>query len=444
MTIAKLRELAKRKRDKFAKLMCGYDLTDYQKKILYDDSRRIIVCASRQIGKSTVVAVKALWKAWCFDDQDIMIVAPTERQAEIVYSKIREIVLVNPILMATANKITMRKIEFDNNSKIRCLPAGHTGEYIRGYTADMVIVDEAQSVPDEVFVSVLPALIVKNGQIVVLGTPSHGKVGFFWQAWISNEWSKHRITAYESPFLKRDEIETFRKMKGEIIFRREMMAEFVDADDAFFDIGKVYEVAKIKRRKNEPAENYVYYFGIDWARMGRDHTACVIIGVNVDTEQLEMHNYYLRQKRTMDETLNWVIDLIRKWKPLAVAVDSTSGWGAMADMLRDKLNKTNFETRVVEVNFSKPILRKELYYNLKRMIEEEKIFLLRDEVVLTQFEGFRTKVTTSGIEHIKKEGESDDIVDALALACWCITGGGLGKIYVADFMDIDKVFANER
>jgi len=156
-------------------VMCGKELTEYQEKVLLDDSRRIIVCSGRQVGKSTVTVVKALWRAWCFDKQDIMIVGPSERQAEIIYNKIYEMILANPVLYNDTVRFTIRKTQFRNGSVIRCSPGGHTGDFIRGFACDMIIVDEAQNVNDEVFVSIMPGR-TERGKVIV-DTSGIAKIG---------------------------------------------------------------------------------------------------------------------------------------------------------------------------------------------------------------------------------------------------------------------------
>lgn len=432
--IKMLREKLRDDPVKFAYVMCGKKLTEYQKKIIEDKSEKIIVCASRQCGKSFVTSIKALWRAWCNSNQDIMLIAPTERQAEIIYSNIYEFVINNPVLYRTAVKLTQRKMEFDNGSVIRCLPAGHTGEGIRGYTCDMVVVDEAQSVPDEVFVSVIPSLLVKRGQLILLGTPSFGKQGFFWTAWISDGWSKHRITVFDNPFVDKKDVEAFKKMKGEVAYRREFLAEFVEADDSFFNLESVYAVATLTR-KASPVDGYVYYCGVDWARKGASQNAVVIVGVN-DEGIIEMHNFWYRTGRSMTEILNWVMGIIEKWKPKIVVADATSGWAGVVDRLKEMVSSSGVGSTVQEFNFGRHAVRREAFWNVKRLIEDKRLFLINDEKLLSQFDNFRVSYTVDGRELIKKEETNTDLVDALVMACWGIGEQGM-EWKVADFINID-------
>ncbi len=421
----------------FAYVMCGKELTEYQEKVLLDDSRRIIVCAGRQVGKSTVISMKALWKAWCFDKQDIMITAPTERQAEIVYEKIYETISANPVMYNDTSKFTMRETKFRNGSVIRCLPSGYTGDTIRGYTCDMIIVDEAQSVPDDVFVSIIPAVMVKGGQMILLGTPGRGRTGYFWQAWNDSEWSKHRVTSYESPFIEKEEIESFRKVKGEVAFKREIMAEFIDADDMFFDLNVIDELA-VLTKKSKPKAGWRYYCGIDWARYGNDYNSVVMVGVHPDEEQYQMHGFWIRGKKPLTDIIGWAVKLISKWRPRVVVADATSGWGAAVDRLRERLYELDLGVEVRDFNFSKQSMRKEMYWNLRRLLDDRKLLLIKNDTLFSQFESYRVRYSSNGQEMIKKEGKNDDIVDALALACWGISSSGL-EWKVADFIDVDVV-----
>jgi hypothetical protein len=55
-------------------------------------------------------------------------------------------------------------------------------ETIRGYSGvDLLVLDEAARVPDDVFFAVRPMLATSNGTIICMSTPN-GPAGFLWEA----------------------------------------------------------------------------------------------------------------------------------------------------------------------------------------------------------------------------------------------------------------------
>jgi hypothetical protein len=64
----------------------------------------------------------------------------------------------------------------------------------RGFTASLVLIDEAAKVSEQLYRSVRPSLAVSQGRLILLSTP-YGKQGMFWQAWNQPDWSKVKVTA---------------------------------------------------------------------------------------------------------------------------------------------------------------------------------------------------------------------------------------------------------
>jgi phage terminase large subunit-like protein len=66
-------------------------LHNYQRKVLRGlrDNRFVCLLASRQIGKTTLMTIYALWIACFFDDQRILVVANKEQTAINIFKRIR-------------------------------------------------------------------------------------------------------------------------------------------------------------------------------------------------------------------------------------------------------------------------------------------------------------------------------------------------------------------
>src|SRR5215475_7355687 len=86
------------------------------------------------------------------------------------------------------------RAEFKNGSRIVALPGSE--KTIRGYSgANLIILDEASRIEDELIAGLTPMLATTNGSFWALTTPA-GKVGWFYDQWISaDDWTRVRINA---------------------------------------------------------------------------------------------------------------------------------------------------------------------------------------------------------------------------------------------------------
>lgn len=199
---AKIKTQSKTDPSIFAKWYLGITPFPYQDQVLLDDSPRINVCSSRQIGKTYVVAIKALHFAMFNKDKQVLVFSKNANQAKKFLRQMKYMmyegqqhsskIAANSFdHYASANDepaytfpedIDKKKPDnteeftLTNGSVIRSLPSTDSA---RGYTADLVIVDEAAFVPDEIFDLVIePTVRFTEGKIVLLSTPN-GQKGFF-------------------------------------------------------------------------------------------------------------------------------------------------------------------------------------------------------------------------------------------------------------------------
>ncbi|MEM4104653.1 MAG: terminase large subunit [Thermoplasmatales archaeon] len=416
----------------FAIKILNFTPTKYQAQILEDDAERIMIIGARQIGKSTILSIKAIWRALTHNNEEILILAPTFRQAQIVFNKVYEMINKNEFLRRHTKKLTMNEIRLDNDSVIRCLPAGNEGMFIRGYSATVVMFDEASLIPDEIYVAVQPSLAVRGAQIIMSGTP-YGKRGFMWEIYKSEKeskkkkWHIYTIKSSES-FIPKDFLDEMRKVMTREQYAQEFEAEFIDNEGMMFPYTLVdsvsydYEYVLPAERKIETDK---YYMGIDPARKGSDETGIVIVKhdeVNGTYEVVWAEGKHFSE---LSETAGYVIDIYKKSAINEIYVDSTGVGAGLFDMLYEKLGDV-----VHEVVFSTNT-RNEMYNNIKILMQQKRIRLNRaDRKFLNEFSGFTVKYTSEGKEKIVKDENSlDDLVDALALACYKTS---MYRVMVAD------------
>src|SRR5215203_5384227 len=209
----------------------GIDPDPWQIEVLASDHPRKILCCGRQTGKSTVGAVLAVHKALTQPGSTVLIVAPGERQAKLLFSKARRLYeQAGHPLPAHSERRT--GLELANGSIIEALPA--VERTTRGYSVDLLICDEAAAVPDMDYHGILPALIATQGEQVLLSTP-RGKRGFFWELWHSDDdWQRIMIRSDEVERIRPEDLEVFRSSMPEQFFQQEFFCAFLDTEGSLF------------------------------------------------------------------------------------------------------------------------------------------------------------------------------------------------------------------
>jgi hypothetical protein len=204
---------------------------NWQAEVLASEHPRKILCCGRQTGKSTVAAVLSIHKALTHAGSTVLVVAPGERQAKLLFSKAASLYKrAGYPLPAHSERRT--GLELSNGSIIEALPA--LERTTRGYSVDLLVVDEAAAVPDMDYHGILPALIATQGEQVLLSTP-RGKRGFFHEIWHGgDDWQRVMVRSDEVGRIREEDLEVFRRTMPEQFFRQEFYCEWLDTEGGLF------------------------------------------------------------------------------------------------------------------------------------------------------------------------------------------------------------------
>lgn len=158
----------------------------WQRRLLRRRPHRALATTSRQTGKSTSCAALGLHRANTWDKSVIVAVSPTQRQSTLLISKMRAFAQALGIQLIRNNQLSLA---LANGSEIFALP-GHP-DTVRGYSPDLLIIDEAAYTSDALYTACLPMLAATHGDLVAISTPN-GQQGWFW-----NEWSGRGAEGWE-------------------------------------------------------------------------------------------------------------------------------------------------------------------------------------------------------------------------------------------------------
>jgi Terminase large subunit, T4likevirus-type, N-terminal len=206
----------------------------WQERLLRSEASRVLLNCARQSGKSTMAGVLGLHKALIVPDSLILILAPAERQAKELFSKVAAAyrALGHAIAADSYRKLGM---ELSNGSRIEALPG--TEKTIRGFSGvDLLLVDEASRVADELYYAVRPMLAVSGGRLLMMSTP-WGRRGVFFEEWAGGEasWERYEVPASDCPRISEVFLEEERRTLPARIYRQEYECSFEDTEDSVFD-----------------------------------------------------------------------------------------------------------------------------------------------------------------------------------------------------------------
>lgn len=197
-----------------------------QTEIFNADTSRLILCCTRQWGKSTVAAIKALHLALRQPGALILFASPSYNQSAELLRKFRQFAARLSGVKCKGDGIHPGSTVLPNGSRVLALP--QSPATVRCYSAvDLIVIDEAAFVIDEMHAALTPMLAASGGQLWLLSSPN-GPSGEFHKIWTANDpnWRKFSVNALQCARIKPAFLESERRAKGLALFGREYMCQF--------------------------------------------------------------------------------------------------------------------------------------------------------------------------------------------------------------------------
>ena len=291
---------------------------------------------------------------------------------------------------------------------------------LRGIYLDGAVLDEvAQMKPDVWDEILLPALTDRQGWALFIGTPKgiNRFSELYDRARVSAGWFAAMYDVHQTDALPPEEVELAQREMPESKFRQEYLCDFSAAnEDALLSLDAVK--AANGRHLTEPQYRFApRILGVDVARQGDDRSVII--------RRQGLASFTPRKIREPDtmKLAGVVAAEIAAWKPDAVMVDGTGGYGAaVIDRLR-QLGHT-----VLEVQFGGKAddpryqnKRAEMYWRLKEWIDSGAALPADDDLVRELCAQVKNNDNARGVlalaskDEIKDVlGSSPDVADALA------------------------------
>src|SRR3954451_16546888 len=134
----------------------GIDPDPWQARLLRSTSKRMLLNCSRQSGKSTTVGTLAAHTALYEPGALVLLLSPTLRQSGELFRKVLDAYSAAGESEPPEAQSALQ-LELKNGSRVVSLPGRENT--VRGYSGvDLLIIDEASRVADELYMSVRPML----------------------------------------------------------------------------------------------------------------------------------------------------------------------------------------------------------------------------------------------------------------------------------------------
>ena len=386
----------------------------------------LVLRSGRQVGKSTVIALKAAKFALENPNKLIMIISKTERQAGLLFTKILlNIHNINKVMiMKGKDRPTKQRIRLKNKSVIHCLPAGDTGYGIMGFTIDLLIADEAAFIPEEVWASITPALAITRGIIWLLSTPKL-KEGYYYRCFEDPEFTSFHTSSEDCP-RKDDKFLDYQKgWMTNSQYAQMYLGEFVDDLMQFFKEDLIIKCCTFPRSKKGDNPPYPCFLGVDIARMGEDDSTFEILH-SMSRTKIKQIEHISTSKTKLTDTADKIKELDTKYKfgRKSIGIDDAGlGAGVFDFLLRDNqvgrkiIGLSNARKAIDREEREKKLMKEDMYNNLRTLMESGQIELLDDDEVkasLRSIHAEHDKVTG----RLKLWGSDSHIAEGLIRAAY--------------------------
>jgi phage terminase large subunit len=418
----------------FAQQVIGIEPDEWQVELLDAVAapaiRRISVRSGHGVGKSTGVAMAAIWHVLMRYPSKTVVTAPTSSQLfDALFAEMKNIAKrlkppFNNLLEIKADRIELKSSP--ESTFISCRTSrAEQPEALAGVHSENVLLlaDEASGVPEAVFEAASGSMSGHNATTVLTGNPTRN-TGFFYETHnrLKDDWYTMHVSCVTSPRVSDDYVEDMKKRYGEDspAYHVRVLGNFPPSEE-----DTVIPVALIDHAMHNDIkihEDTRAIWGLDVARQGGDASVLAkrqgpVIHPLTVWRNLDLMQLSGAVKAEYDS-------LAPSKRPIEIIVDSNGFGAGVLDRLRE-LGLPARGLNVSERAMSKDTylnLRAELWFKAKGWLEGMDVSLPMDDALWAELAAPRYQFTSSGKiqveskESMKKRGvPSPDRADAVCL-----------------------------
>jgi hypothetical protein len=318
--------------------------------------------------------------------------------------------------------------------------------FIRGFTVDLLIADEAAYIPEVVWNSVVPMIAVSRklrgfGFIFLLSTP-FGKGGFFYNSFTDPDFRQWHVSSEDCSRIPKNLLLKEQKRMTKAEYAQEWQGEFAEEWNQFFSSDLLRkQMTFIEWSKEQRVAGSGFYLGVDVARYGGDECAFVVVEMVGDCDNIHLKavKCLTTERKSIPDTVERVRTLDAEYNFKKIFIDDSGVGGGVTDYLQNTLGRkvvglNNASKRVLVDEDDKDekrrgILKEDLYSNVLALLETGKLELISDLSLLRSMKSITYEYSTKIAGRVTIFGDYSHLCEALVRACWCVRERGL-DIYV--------------
>ncbi|MGV9868095.1 terminase large subunit domain-containing protein [Rhodococcus koreensis] len=430
----------------FAKKLVGQPLWDHQCALADSPARYRVVCAGRQVGKSRSLAILALHRAFTQANSLVLLISAGETASLRLLEECAALALNSPLLAGAVLDDHKTQLLLSNGSRIISVPASQ--RQIRGWAVDLLIVDEAAFVDNEIWRAAEPAIIARPGSRVILSSSPWGSYEhFFRRLWKQGtDTPSADVEAFHwpssvSPLISQDDLDKIQSREAAHYFAREYLAEWTDDAGAYFTTTELDNaVAAYDLVPPNEGGDQLVVGGIDWG-FSNDANAVAFLAAQADVdmnaarvggEQAVFYVPWLEAHHRMQYA-----DFIDRLQVISDGyhvfryVSETNGVGSMpSQVLVDRMHRHAVERQRPMTHVAKVVTDTRRKANgfgrLKVLLQQGRLVLPKYPALLKQLHALEYEQTQSGQFRIAvpESAGHDDLAMALMQAASVISTHG--------------------
>jgi len=331
-------------------------LYPYQKRILKAlvENRFNVVLASRQIGKTTILTIFALWMVCFQDDFRVLLIANKEGTAINIFKRIRLAYEMLPNYMKPGViEYAKTGLVLANGSSIGISTT--TSDAARGESINCLLIDEAAFIPpefmDDFWESVFPVISSsKKSKIFMLSTPN-GVGNLFFNTYTDavankNGWHSERVDWWEVPGRDEQWKEMTARALGSVeAFNQEYGNEFRAAGENIFDKDQLDELAanapepvfvddeNTFKIYKDHIDGHFYSIGVDVGEgIGRANSVIQVVDVT-DLTNIEQVATYANNKLDPFNFAGKLLEIAGQWGNPPLLIERNNCGASVIDAL---------------------------------------------------------------------------------------------------------------